>query len=236
MAVASDETVRGLIRRALQLIGVVDSNSAVRASEATDAHRAMRDMLNAWSLERLLVLARTNDVFALTPGQQTYTLGVGGNFNTTRPIRIDQAWLRVGTADYPIEILDENQWAAITIKSTISAYPTKLWSDNAAPLMNISVWPVPSGSPSLVLYTWKPLAELSDLDAPLALPPGFARALRYNLAAEVAPEYGKTPSQHILDVAATSKGAIKSANPYRPLLATDPALASRGGYNIYTDS
>ena len=65
----------------------------------------------------------------------------------------------------------------------------------------------------------------------LPLPPGYERALRYALAVELAPEFGKTPSPIVLSTAAESFGLIKSRNAQPQYLYFDATLTS-GGYSL----
>jgi hypothetical protein len=52
--------------------------------------------------------------------------------------------------------------------------------------------------------------------------------LRYNLAIELAPEYGKEPSETTLGIAIQSKAKIKRMNSKPLYLKTDSALQTRG--------
>lgn len=230
-------TVRDLITSSLRLIGAIASEESATAAEAVDGLDVLNDIVDSWSLERLLILAVVRQEFTLAAGQQFRTLGVTGNFNTTRPIKIIRAGIVVPNSsnlELPVEIYDEKQWSEIAVKQTTSSIPLVIWPDNAFPLMNIGIWPVPDNSTNkLVLYTWKPLPQFATLDDVLALAPGFKRALRYALAVELSPEYGKQPAASIVELASMSKGAIKSANAVMPLLDTDPAVRSRSAVFNY---
>jgi hypothetical protein len=56
--------------------------------------------------------------------------------------------------------------------------------------MKLHLNPVPSAADTLVLYTWQQLSRFAATSDTFDLPPGYARAIRYNLALELAPEYG----------------------------------------------
>jgi hypothetical protein len=223
-------TGRDLVTGALRLIGVVASGEALDSAQATDGLSSLNDMIDSWSNDDLLIPAITREVFPLTAGQQTYTIGSGGNFNTARPMTYENAWLQVaGTSpalELPIKIVTEAEFARIPLKGMTSTYPAILYSEDTYPLDNINLWPIPSQSQSLVLYTSKPLANLT-LDTAIALPKGYNRALRYNLAIELAPEYGKTPSEIVAEIAIQSLSEIKRAN-FKPVYMTcDLAVLNR---------
>jgi hypothetical protein len=229
-------TVRELIRRSLQLIGAVTAGVPPSAEEAQDGLVALNDMIDTWSLERMLIVARLRSEFTLAVGQQTRTLGVGGNFNAARPIKIERmALVTVSNPSYetPIEIVDQDKWSSISVKST-SGDPVKCWIDYGYPLITLSFYPVPATANKVALYLWSAMTAFATLDTVVSLAPGFAKALRYNLAVELAPEYGKTPSEDLVEQAEVAKEKIKRANLTSAILGIDNALVAAGGFNIQT--
>lgn len=232
-------TARDLITKSLKLIGVLSGNEAPSANEASDALSSLNDMLDLWSTQSLLIYAKTQEVFPLVASQQSYTMGPGGNFNTTRPQRIEEASLRINgttTNDLPVEIITQAQWANITVKSVTSSIPTKLFEQNTYPLDTIYLWPVPSDlSKSLVLWSWKPLTNFATLDTVVNLPPGYNKTLKYNLGVELAPEYGKQVDPVIIAQAVGSKDDIKRMNSKTILLSQDASVVGhRKAFNYLT--
>src|SRR5947208_3192286 len=119
-----------LISSALRLIGVLASEETPTAAEAADALVVLNQMIESWTVERMMIFTLGISEFPLIPGQQTYTLGVGGNFNLARPARIE----RMGIVslnnpsqplELPLEMLDDEQWAAIPVKLIQSSLPQK---------------------------------------------------------------------------------------------------------------
>lgn len=224
-------TARDLINGSARLLGILGSGEVLQASEASDALSALNDMLSVWSVENLLIYGKTEEEFPLVAGQQSYTMGVGGNFNTTRPQRIENASVRIvngsTTYDLPIEIFNQDQWSSIAIKSVNSNIPTKLFAQGTYPLETILLWPIPAAVKTLVLWTWKPFSSFATLDSVVSFPPAYAKAIRYNLALELGPEYGKEPSGLVIAEASEAKGAIKRMNQKPSYMSTDPALISQ---------
>lgn len=231
-------TVRDLIKGSMRLIGAIATGETPSAEELQDALTVLNSMVDSWSLERLNIYAIAREEFTLIPGQQSYTMGPSGNFNTTRPLKIEKALLQDQSSnpklELPIQILNLDEWASIAVKGTQSSIPTKLMSEGTDPLETVNVWPTPNTANKLVLYTWKPLTSFADLNTNIALPPGYFRALRYNLAVELCPEYGKSASTEIVAGALESKANIKRKNIRPEYLKCDPALVSRGKFNIIT--
>lgn len=223
-------TGRELITGSLRLLGVVASGEALDASQATDGLSSLNDLLDSWSNDDLMIPAVTREVFPLVAGTQTYTIGASGAFNTSRPMAYENAYLQVaGTSpalELPVAIVTEAEWARIPQKSMQSSYPTELYAEDTYPLDTLNLWPVPSQVNNLVLYTSKPLGNVT-LDSVIALPKGYARAIRYNLALELAPEYGKQPPEIVASIAIQALSEIKRANFKPTYLSCEPALLGR---------
>lgn len=226
------DTARDLIEGAMRLIGALASGENATADEATNGLTALNDLIDGWSTERLVIPNVVREVFALTASQQTYTMGTGGDFNTTRPQKIERALIQftgqTPAIELPMKILNTPEYAGVILKTITSTFPHLIYSDNAYPTTNISVWPVPDNSNySIVLYSVKTLSQLSNLSTTLSLPPGYQRALRYALAIEISPEYGKEVSEVIVGIANQAKAEIKRANVEPSYLRCDDALVSR---------
>lgn len=233
-------TAQDLINGALRLIGVLAVGEDPSAEESNDAFSSLNDMIDTWSNQSLLIFNNSYETLPLVVNQQSYQWGVGAaDFTSARPQSIqDINWQQVTattTLELPIEILNEDQWAAISIKGITSNIPTRCWLANTYPYATLYLWPKPAVSGNIVVWSWKPLADISALNSTLSLPPGYQRALRYNLALELAPEYGKNPSELVVSHAIESKANLKSMNNKILLMSCDPAtLNKRSTWNWYT--
>lgn len=223
--------VRDIVYGSLRKLGVLASGEAASANEAADALSTLNNILDGWSIESLIVNAKIREEFALIPNQSLYTMGPGGNFNTTRPQMIEEAMVKETvsgqSSELPIDIINLDEWARIIVKTTQSSLPLKLFAEGAFPLERINIWPIPTVANSLVLWSWKPLTAFSSIDDDVSLPPAYEKALIYNLAVELAPEYGKLPDQLVMAIAADSKGNIKRMNTKPLLLDCDAGLLAR---------
>jgi hypothetical protein len=232
-------TVSDLINGSLRLLGVLASGEVPTANEQTDALSAFTLLLDSMSTESLLIYTKVREVFALTSGQQTYTWGVGGNFNSARPQKIENAAVQAfGTnpvAELPVRIVNQDQYARLIVKTVRSSVPVYLYNDDANPLANISLWPVPNVGINLVIYSWKALSTYATINTSVALPPGYLRMLKYNLAVELAPEFGVVAPEDVIAIALQAKRNIKRMNSKPIYLGTDPALGStKGAFNWLT--
>jgi len=224
-------TALDIINRAARLIGVTFKSEVLTADEANDGLTALNDMLDSWSNEDLLTYAYTLESFPLTSAA-SYTIGIGGDFNTSRPIDIASAVVRVGGIDYSLDIISlEEYQTEIPLKSIASPIPQLLTYDNGYPLGTMRIYYVPQGG-TLTLQSNKPLSNLSSLTSTVILPPGWNKALKSNLAIDLASEYGVEVPASVIAMAKESKGLIKlstSVNNSMPLL---PSNVREG--NIYS--
>lgn len=85
-------------------------------------------------------------------------------------------------------------YIAEAVKGTTSPYPTNFYYEKTYDTQwgRIFLWPSPNQANVMVFYMPRPLAELSTtaLTTAVYMPPGCIRALIYNLAIELAPEFG----------------------------------------------
>lgn len=227
-------TGRDLLSASLRLLGVLASGESMEAQEATDGLASINRMLASWSNEGLMIFAETQESpITLSSGVATVTMGAGGTV-TTRPQEIIRAVLRAGQTDYAMRILTLDEYARIPVKSTQSSIPYWLYDDGGYPQRTLTLYPVPSTGNQLILWTKEQLSTIATLDTVLSFPPGYEEAIIYNGAIRLAPEYGKTVTPEIADVARASKAAIKRLNSREQLLRVDSALVGPGRFNILT--
>lgn len=203
-------TARRIIKRALQKNGVLTKGESPSGDEASDALDSLNDLVGSWSNDSLLIYARLSESFPLVSGQASYTIGNGGDFNTARPMQILSAFTRIGSIDYSMDAINGVAYDGITQKDISSSIPEVIYYDGNSPLGTITIYPTPTVG-TLHIRTEKELASFTTLDTDLDLPPGWERALIYNLALELAPEYGQPVDQVVYEVAMDSLGKIKTA-------------------------
>jgi hypothetical protein len=226
-----------LIARALKLIGALGAGETADADDALDALATANDLVDSWKLDPLWIFTLARVTKDLVSGTATYTIGSGGSINTERPVWIADARLVLNTGvtpptEVPLEVFTDQRWQGISEK-TLSGQPTGIFYDRAwsAGLGTVNVHPVTNvGTQRLVLYLpSNPVSSFADLTTDYTFPPGYGRALRFNLAVELAPEYGKAVPPEVAMIAVDSLAKIKSAN-LRPVeLVCDPGLVAATG-------
>jgi hypothetical protein len=219
-------TARELLTDTAKLIGVVRKSEALDADEATDGLRLLNDMLGSWVNNGLLVISRVTESFAVSSAM-SYTIGTGQTLNTTRPLNIVSATFTIGSIDYDLQYITEEEYALIAMKSQ-GGTPQFYTYDNANPYGTIKLYPQSAGT--LNLISEKPLTEFASLATTITLPPGWNRALKYNLAIDWAPQFGEQVPAEVVKIAIESKADIAlSIAKNRPIRASYPVQTG----NIY---
>src|SRR5262245_6373992 len=204
-------TARSIIRLALMDIGVVAQEEPMSAGQAEDALDLLNDMLDSFSTEKLWVYYTPPVVITWAAGKQMLTWGVGGDIPSQRPIKLaSHATYTLDAYDYPLEVLErQEQYAQLQWKGMTSTLPIAVYYAPQVPLGELYVWPVPQAvAYTLTVYPWQPLTTWPALDTEVAFPPGYARALRTNLALECAPSYGVQPSPLLVRNAEQAKQSL----------------------------
>lgn len=225
------DTARDLISASLRTIGVLAAGETLGASEATDGLASLNRMIDSWSIEKLLIPNTVREVFPLVPGQKTYTMGVGGNFNTSRPTRIESVLIQLTSnspmVEIPMHLLNDDQYAGILIKDLTSTFPLYCYPEGTSPLETFNFWPVPNQADNVVVNSSKPLSQLATISSALSVPPGYEECMIYNLAIRLAPEYGRQVSEVIAALAIETKANIKRINWKPDYLRVDDALLAK---------
>jgi len=204
-------TARTLIKAALRAIGVIASGETPSASEMADGLEALQIMLRGWGAERIMVYTTTNEHFTLTANDGDYTIGSGGDFNTTRPTRISGAFVRGSGVDVPLKIIGEAEYRAIGTKDA-GGTPGQLYYNPAYPLGLIYLYPVPSSALVLYLDNLRPLTEPTTLTDSISFPLEYDEAIKFNLAVRMAPEFGVSVPPEVAAIAMTAKDKIQALN------------------------
>lgn len=226
-------TARDLIKGSLRLIGAIATGETPAAAELADALLVLNEMLSSWSTERLSLFQVTRESFPLVGGTASYTIGSGGTFNTERPVFVERVTVEVSGQEYPVEMITPIEYAAISSKAQ-SGQPRKAYFSGASPLDTVSLYPAPDAANNLILYSVKPFSTFATVNDVVTLPPGYFRAIRYNLAVELGPEYGKMIGAEIASIAEESKSNIKRINTKPLYLDASQPVGGTSGFNILT--
>lgn len=226
-------TALSIITAAMQKLGILTKTQKPSADEANDALAALNAMLSSWSNDSMLCYARTWETFPLQGGKAEYLIGPGASdFDTARPISIVAGYTRLnGFSDQPIQVVnDEIYTTQIGVKSA-PGFPDWLSYDNGYPVAKIRLWPVPAAAYDLFILSEKQLGQFT-LHQPVDLPPGWERALVFNLPAELSGDYDQPVPDAVARIAMDSKNLIQKAVRKNRSLDATPQQGTPN--NIYT--
>lgn len=259
MATAGDQ-----INGALRLLGILAEGETPSASMAQDALSAFDQMVDSWNTERLAVFCTQDQTYMWPAGERIQTLGPSGDFLyllgtqsevpiTTqdddyiavedgnnvaqRPILLDDStFFRDPSTNvsYGIKFINQLQYNNIAVKTVQSTYPQVMFVNNTFPNISMSVYPVPNRVLEFHFISVQRLLDPASLSTEILMPPGYLRAFRYNLALELAPEFGVEPAPDVRRVAMYSKRNLKRINnPNNVMAMPYSIIARRNRYNIY---
>lgn len=232
MATAQDQ-----ISGALRLLGQLAAGEEATADDLDVGLEALNQMLDSWSTEQLSVYSVEDQVFTWTANFTMRTIGPTGDFVGTRPVIVDPStFYKVNNISYPLAIINRDQYYGIALKSATSTMPQALFCNPTMPDTELYVYPVPSSSFELHLISWVALTEPATLATTIVVPPGYLRAYRYNLAVEVASEFGIDVPPKVSRIAELSKRTIKRINNPNLLMSVPYSLIGRrrNDFNIFS--
>lgn len=226
------------INGALRLLGVLAEGETPSAETSQDALMAFQQMVDSWNTERLSIFSTQDQVFNWPSGVLSRTLGPTGDFVGNRPILLDDAtYFRdpQTNVSYGIKFINQQQYDGIAVKTVTSTYPQVIFVNNAFPDIEMFVYPKPLRELEWHFISVEELTQPATLATTLSFPPGYLRAFRYNLACELAPEFGVEPSTQVMRIAMYSKRNLKRINNPDDIMAMPYSIvASRQRYNIYS--
>ena len=230
-------TAGNQINRALRLLGVLAEGETPSAQMSQDGLVSLNQMIDSWNTERLSVFNTQDQVFTWPSGEITRTLGPSGDFVGNRPVLVDDAtyYRDPGTnVSFGIKFINQQQYDGIAVKTVTSTYPQVCWINMEFPNITMTVYPRPTRDLEWHIISVQELDQPATTDTVLHFPPGYMRAFAYNLAMEIAPEYGVEPSQQVTRIAMTSKRNLKRINNPDDVMAMPYAIvATRQRYNIF---
>lgn len=231
-------TAGEIINGALRLLGVLAEGETPSPETSADALFAMNQMIDSWNTERLSVFSTQDQTFTWPAGEITRTIGPSGNFVGNRPVRLDDAtyYRDPGTnVSFGIKFINQQQYDGIAVKTVTSTYPQVIFVNETFPDVTMTIYPKPTRVLEWHFISVEPLSQPATLATDLSFPPGYLRAFRYNLACEMAPEFGVEPSLQVKRIAMVSKRNIKRINNPDDIMSLPYSLvATRQRFNIYS--
>jgi hypothetical protein len=232
MATAGDQ-----INGALRLIGQLAEGETPSAATSQDALMALNQMIDSWNTERLSVFSTQEQIFLWPPNEIHRSLGPSGDFVGNRPILLDDSTYYLDPSSgisYGIKIINQQQYDGIAVKTVTSTFPQVIWINMNYPNIDMYVYPKPTKVLEWHFVSVDELTRPASIATELYFPPGYLRAFRYNLACEIAAEFGVEPSPQVKRIAMSSKRNLKRIDNPDDIMSIPYAIVStRQRFNIF---
>ena len=233
MATTAGDQING----ALRLIGQLAEGEVPSAATSQDALTALNQMIDSWNTERLSVFSTQDQIFSWPPNVISRTLGPTGDFVGNRPILLDDStYFRDPSSgiSFGIKIINQQQYNGIAVKTVTSTYPQVIWINMSYPDIEMYVYPVPTKVLEWHFVSVEELTQPATLATNLAFPPGYLRAFRFNLACEIAAEFGVEPPPQVKRIAMSAKRNIKRINNPDDIMSLPYSIVgTRQRFNIF---
>ena len=175
-------------------------------------------------------------------GSINETLGPTGslvrlNGTAVRPVLVDDStyFKDPGTGvSYGVKLINQQQYNGIAVKTVTSTFPQVMFVNMTYPDVDLFIYPRPTRLLEWHFISVEQLTQPANLSTDILFPPGYLRAFTYNLACEIAPEFGVEPSPQVKRIAMYSKRNLKRINNPDDVMSMPYAIvATRQRYNIY---
>ena len=188
-------TVLEIITNALKMTGIQSGNQALDSDDAADALARLNGIFDAWNVDKLKSYSQNEQTFTLVPGQNSYTIGVAGDFSGVRPVSIENMFVRDPSGqnlDYNVRKVSFDEYNSITQKTIQSDWPDYFYYNPAYPLGTLSFYPTPSKAYTVHITDWYRWGGYTDTSVTIDdLPAGYTELLQHQLAVEMCNYFGK---------------------------------------------
>jgi len=233
-------TANDQINGALRVLGILAEGETPSAATSQDALTALNQMIDSWNTERLSVFNTQDQTYLWTPGLKTQTLGPSGDFVGNRPIMIDDSTYFRDPANgisFGIKLINQQQYDGIAVKTVTSTYPQVMWINMEYPNITMTIYPVPTKVLEWHFISVDELMSVPSLSTNILMPPGYLRAFKYNLACEIANEFGIEPPPNVARIAMTSKRNLKRINNPDDIMSLPYSIVgTRQRFNIFASN
>jgi hypothetical protein len=203
---------------------------------------ALNQMIDSWNTERLSVFSTIDQIVNWPVGSINETLGPSGslvrlNGTAQRPVLVDDStyFKDPGTGvSYGVKLINQQQYNGIAVKTVTSTFPQVVFVNMTYPNIDIFIYPRPTRLLEWHFISVQELTQPANLSTDILFPPGYLRAFTYNLACEIAPEFGVEPSPQVQRIAMYSKRNLKRINNPDDVMSMPYAIvATRQRFNVY---
>lgn len=228
-----------LITSAMQEINILGTGETPEADEANWGLEKLQRLIDRLNAYRQAIYALNFTVFNLIANHAPHTIGPSGaDFTfTPRPVRIVSGAfiLNAGSSnqqvDDPINIRDQQWWAAQPVKTQTSSIVTDLYYSPDVPNGTINFWPICTIANPVRLEMWTSLVVPLTTETQLVLPTGYWDAIVLSLGADLCSAFDApaTVKSDVQERARRAMNIIMGNNAKAPRIRTDNSMPNSGG-------
>jgi len=225
-----------LLKDALQEIGVLAVGESPGPNMADHALNKCNRMLSGWANQGRKVYEILDETQTITASDQDYTVGDGGDWDTTWPTKIFSLAFRTSDGyDHDMDELTAKQWQEIRDKDATSSIPQKWYFDRSFPQGIMNLYPMPSANGTALMNSLKQFVAIT-LTGTISLPAGYEELIISHLAMKLCPSYHVKITPDMRRLAWDALNGIKQVNKKYGIRPVDNALVKGSGstYDIYT--
>lgn len=199
MTTSSDTTYEltrnQFIEAAMRKCGRLAKGQSADATDLSNGQQALNALIALFQkIHGMPLWARKDLSVTLVASQRDYTIGEGQTINTPFPLKIQQVVIETITGGSMIELLPiaYNDFRLLNTEST--GVPTQFTYQPKINLGILSLWPLPDSTAvstyTLQLTYQRPFEGFTAAGETPDFPQEWQKALIYNLAVDLASEYG----------------------------------------------
>jgi len=204
-----------VIKSAMRMLGVLAQGATPSSDQQADALEALNLILGSWSNDDLIQPYKITESFSVLSGVNDRTIGTSGDWNTPKPVDIEAVYIRdANNIDHYLDMLTAKEYAKLPAKGVAAGRPEFFYFepvDSTTPATHSKIFfdKTTNATETFYLLSYKEFSSLSVVGDTIALPGAWVRALKMNLAVDLAPEFGVPVKPEVAALAQSSKTDIR---------------------------
>lgn len=183
-----------IIKSALRKAGALGDWESPTSEQTTAAALALQMLVKAWQVQGMPVwVIKEQSIPSTNLAGGTVNIGLGQTINVAKPLKVLQAFLRRDDLDTPLDIWDRWNYNTL-VNHSIEGTPTIIYYQPLLTYGTLHCYPLPDAATQTatsVVIHYQAMFEDMDSDSnDLSFPPEWTKAVTYQLAVDLAPEYG----------------------------------------------
>jgi hypothetical protein len=184
-----------IIEAAMRKCGRLAKGQSADATDLSNGQQALNALIALFQkIHGMPVWARNNYSVTLVASQRDYTFGEGQTLNTPFPLKIYQVALETITGGSMIELLPIAYKDFRLLNTESTGVPSQFSYQPKINVGVLSLWPLPDSTAAstytLQVTYQRPFEGFSAAGETPDFPQEWQKALIYNLAVDLAPEFG----------------------------------------------